>query len=140
MDLAALKTELTTDPAALGYGALADTAASDYRVLALITDATKRLAFASSLTAAQIARNVDATEYLALTQAQRDYLGIVLSLGGDIDMTNASKILAGLQLALASAPNTRGNLGVQLTIRASRAVELGFADITVSDISNARRA
>lgn len=138
VNLAALKAELVNDPIGFGYQPLNETAESDLRVFFLITDPTRRLIFAPSLKAADIARNIDAAEYVALTDAARDYLSMILAIPGDIDMTVASKNLAGLQFVFANAVNTKAALGIQLALRVSRAHELGFEDLTVSDISNAR--
>ena len=130
MDLAALKTELTTDPLGRGYAAMSDVEASES------LNTRNRQPNRESLTGGEIASAVDAGELIALGTSQENY---VMSLFGcdSIPVTqNFKQNLAGL---FGAATETRANLLAIFQRTGSRAEELGLGNVTPSHVADARR-
>ena len=139
MDLQALKTEITTDPAAIGYGAVQATAAWD-NATADKLNAPLRQGEQATLTAGQLFEAIDAAEYTALTAANKALVNLVLGLAGDIKVGVGSNARTILLAVFGVGTTTRTRLAAAVGKQISRASELGFGVVTPSDVAEARRA
>jgi len=131
--LAALKTEIQTDPASLGYGAVvhADDCA---RVATKINTIGAGGAFAvllPSITALAFQTCLDATEFTSLTALNLSQLGMLLSGGSGKLATGVVTIRRGIFTA-GTFPNTRTNLGAIIQRQGSRAEVLWGTGTVVS--------
>lgn len=136
MDLAALKAELVTDPASLGYsagGGLADHKADAERLNSLATGRTRdRQVVATSeiLEAATIA------ELRALNATDREMFKIILSVGTvRLDNTRVRVMLTDM---FGPETTTRANVAALQSEPISRATELFDTQVGYWDVSNAR--
>lgn len=132
MDLAKLKTELTTDPIGRGYADMGDEAAA--ATFAVNDRQPNRETLDSGLLAASLVLS----EYTALTAAQKDYLRIACS-AGVLPITATLKSELGDIFPQGST--TRANLLGLMKRPGNRADELNLGGVpTASDVANARRA
>ena len=130
MDLAALKTELTTDPAGIGYAA----ASSDHEALAKMINTAVRPLDRASLTGGQLVSCLDKTEFAALTAADKAYLNLFVT-SGEVPMTQ--DVRQSLRNLFPAGSKTRQNINAATRRDGSRAEELGFGRVTESDVANA---
>jgi hypothetical protein len=139
----ALKTELLTDPAALGYsGPFA--AGQDQTCATLLNAVGAGAAFSlfkPTIATTDVQACLDPTEFTALTSTQLSQLTIMLA-GGSVNTGAASvrTIMAGIFTPSGSFPNTRAALVAIAKQQGSRA-EVLFGVGTViqhSDIAKAR--
>lgn len=129
--LAALTTELTTDPKSLGYAALR-TAGNDQGLADLLNrqGASNETVTLHSMTAATFAQAIVETEWAGLTVQQCLYQ-VMLAVCGAFDPNNAN-VVAGVQAVYAAGTQTRANLGAALTRQGSRAEVLFGVTYTVT--------
>lgn len=139
MDYQALKTEITTDPVAIGYGAVQASSAWD-NATADKLNATLRQGEKATLTAGELFEAIDATEYTTLTAANKALVNLVLGLAGDIKVGVGSNARAILTTVFGAGTTTRSRLAATVGKQVSRASELGFGVVTPSDIAEARRS
>ena len=128
--LPALKAELTTDPAALGYAA----DAGEHVALAKRINKPGRSIDSSSLSSGALVSCLDKTEFTALTAADKAYLNLFVT-ATDVPMT--SDIRVALRTMFPAGSKTRQNINQATKRDASRAEELGFGRVTESDIADA---
>lgn len=132
MDLVALKTEITSDPASMGYAA----ANSDHDSLAKLLNKPQRTIDAESLSSGVLVSCIDKTEFAALPAADKAYLNLFVT-AGDVPMsTNVRQALRAL-FPVGSETRTKINQATRRT--GSRAEELGFGRVTESDVADALR-
>ena len=133
MDLAALKTEITSDPAAIGYA----TANGDHEAIAKLLNKPQRTIDAESLSSGILVSCIDRTEFAALPAADKGYLNLFVT-AGDVPMsTNVRQALRAL-FPVGSETRTKINQATRRT--GSRADELGFGRVTESDVADALRS
>lgn len=87
-ELQRLKTEFSTDPVSVGYGAWA-TVADDIRVQGLLHDPTKRPLSRVLVQSFLVVNAIDPTEFLTLIAVQVARLNVVLA-GGQVDMASST--------------------------------------------------
>ena len=130
MDLAALKTEITSDPAAIGY------AGKSHEDIAVLINRQQRTIDAESLPSGVLVSCIDRAEFAVLSAADKQYLNLFVT-AGDVPMsTNVRQALRAL-FPVSSETRTKIN---HATRRAGiRAEELGFGRVTESDVADALR-
>lgn len=129
MDLAALKTELTTDPEGLGY------TGHDEHDAGLL-NAPTRTPDRESIDSGLLVACISPTDFAALTANQKQYLGLFTN-AGSVPLTAAVKQnLAGM---FDAGSATRQALVAAMKRTGSRAEELGLGQVTTSIVANARR-
>ena len=132
MDLAALKTEITSDPAAMGYAAVN----GDHVSIAKLLNRPQRTIDAESLPSRLLVSCIDRAEFAALPAADKQYLNLFVT-AGDVPMSQ--NIRQALRVLFPAGSETRAKIN-QATRRAgSRAEELGFGQVTESDVADALR-
>ena len=132
MDLAALKTEITSDPAAIGYAA----ANGDHLAIAGLLNRQQRTIDAESLPSGVLVSCIDRAEFAVLSAADKAYLNLFVT-AGDVPMsTNVRQALRAL-FPVGSETRTKINQSTRRT--GSRAEELGFGRVTESDVADALR-
>lgn len=140
MNFAALKAEITLDPAAIGYGAPAATSVWDTATADKL-NATGRTGEYKTFTAAQLFECLDQAQYVALTAAQQQQLTLLLSIPGDIAVGAGSNALKWWR-AIFPSGKSRTELNQATARTVSRAVELGLVPpgelITPNDVAQAR--
>jgi hypothetical protein len=139
MNYAALKTELLTDPAAMGY-AVHITNGSDH-LLAQLLNAPKvgvsvPVGFIPS---EQVVAALDGSELNALTSAQKDTLRVYFT-PATVDARPGSAPRTYLLALFGVGTATRAALVAMVDRLGSRAEELGFEQVTADDVSIALRA
>lgn len=130
MDLAALKTEITTDPTAIGYAA----ASGDHVAIAKLMNKPGRSIDSESISSGLLVSCLDQTEFTALTAAQKAYLNLFVT-AGDVPMTQKSR--QALRGMFPVGSETRQAINQAAKRDASRAEELGFGRVTESDVADA---
>lgn len=140
---AQLNTEITTDPAAMGYAASV-TAGADGDIAAKLNAVGAGAPFVVNrepISVGVFTALLDLTEFATLTQAQRDWLRMLVA-ASTIDINNAviKAALNGL-FTQAAFPTTRARLIAALTRQGSRAEVLWGAGtiITAADVARALR-
>lgn len=129
--LAALQSELTVDPATIGY------TGDDDGDLALLM-AVDRSVEKATLTSSEIFESIDREEYEALSLLQQEQVRVVLSLGDNIQISSGTKARAWLLDAFVALTATRAALQSVATKTVSRAEELGLGSVHLGDVQNAR--
>jgi hypothetical protein len=133
MDLVALKTELTNDPAAIGYAA----ANGDHVALAKLVNKPGRSIDSESLSSGVLVSCLDKAEFTALTAPDKAYLTLFVT-AGEVPMTQ--EVRQTLRALFPVGSKTRSNINQSTKRDASRAEELGFGRVTESDIADALRS
>ena len=129
MNIAVLKTEITTDPLTRGYSEMTDAE------VATSLNTVNRERNKTSLTGTQVLNAVDITEWNALTDAQRQMIWDVVHLG-DI---NPFGVEATIFIAVFGAgSDTIAALAVIRKGLQSRAIELGLPTIKYIYVQKAR--
>lgn len=126
-----LRTELFTDPEALGYGA-----ATDEQAAALLNSvATGRTRNKATMTASDVLNAVVKSEYLALTAAKQQLMWSVLAIGE----LNPFGIEADLFVEVfGGGSETITALQVARKETVSRAAELGIGIVKTGHVARAR--
>lgn len=134
MDLQKLKTELATDPVALGYAG--KTAAQK----AALLNTTMRTRNRAALPAIAIWGRITDTEYATLGADTKALFQAALS-AGSIDMTDgAVKSKLSAMFSQATAPTTRAAIIALMSESVPRATELGLGTVTAQDVTDAEAA
>ena len=133
MDLAALKTEITGDPAAIGYAA----ANGDHDSIAKLLNRPQRTIDAESLSSGVLVSCIDKTEFAALSAADKAYLNLFVT-AGDVPMT--ANVRQALRSLFPAQGETRTKINQATRRTGSRAEELGFGRVTESDVADALRS
>jgi hypothetical protein len=141
MDYAALKTEIQTDPQALGFAAML-AAGSDQPIadaLNLVRAGAAYQVNREAITSALFISQMDPTEFAALTQAQLLRLEVILT-GGTVDI-NDTRTQSNLLGIFPNPGTTKTNVAALLKRQGSRAeVVLGRGTVvTASDVGRALR-
>jgi len=133
MDLVALKTELTTDPAALGYAA----EAGDHLAIAALLNRQQRTIDAELLSSGSLVSCIDRVEFAALSAADKQYLNLFVTAG---DAPMSANVRQALRALFPVGSETRRQINRATRRAGSRAEELGFGPVTESDIADALRS
>lgn len=138
IDYAALKAELETDPLGLGYSTPVDpqdpaAAQADADILNSIT--TGRTRNRTSMSGREFKDAWDQTEFLALTDAKKD---ILYSMASRDDLDPFGIDAAVVQDIFPAAGATITALAAARVETVSRAVELGFGNVTYGTVQAAR--
>jgi len=133
MDLTALKTEITTDPAAIGYA----TANGDHELIAKLMSKPGRSIDSESLSSGVLVSCLDKTEFTALAAPEKAYLNLFVT-AGTVPMT--AEVRQTLRAMFPQGSKTRQNINAATKRDASRAEELGFGRVTESDVADALRS
>lgn len=143
-DYLAIKSELTNDPLTLGLTVLAadDVANADKLNLVRSTIQVDR----ESIPVSDVVKAIDADEFIALSQPQRDYVALITA-GGSVNPKSGGEVREALLQFFGAQSETRASLIALLTESASRITQLFKAGtlsyggvVTPSDVSNARAA
>lgn len=132
MDYPALRTELTTDPVALGYAPLTDQAAAD-RLNATTTGRTLPRA---NVPTTEVLGAIVNTEWPAAGSLSADKLARILAMPY-VDASN-TRIRALIGDIFAAGTGSRTNLLALGTVTVSRATELGLGAVAALDVNRAR--
>lgn len=137
MDLAALRTEITTDPSLRGY-AMPYVAGNDAEVARLLNEPRGTYQHPRGVVPAHaVVAAIAPGEFAALSAAERTWLTFLVSVGS-VDL--ASAVVRGALGALFPANSTtRPRLLALATRDGSRADELGLGTVSDADVARARR-
>ena len=143
-DLLAMKSELTNDPMSLGLTVLPEDDAANAAAINLIRSELQ--IDREAIPISEIMVQIDRDEYVALSQADRDWLNGI-SVGGTVNPESGGEVREGLLQIFGSASETRANLLAILTEDAARYQQM-FKDGLLesdgswspSDIAQARQA
>lgn len=121
MDIAALATELTTDPEGIGYSGMSNQEAAD------ALNVANRPAARETLSGADIYNCIEPSEFTALTDAQKQIVRDVFGLGDSIDVRAGTNTRAALLAIFNGGSTTRANLiaKAQTTIPRWQEINLG---------------
>jgi hypothetical protein len=129
MDYAALKAELTADPLGRGYASMGDQEIADSM------NALTRTRNRASMSGSEVINSVVATEYAALTAANKQLLWDLVHLG----QLNPFGVEATLMVSVFGAGSqTIAALAAKRVETVSRAQELGLERVSVGYIGKAR--
>lgn len=133
MDLVVLKSELTGDPAAIGYAA----ANGDHEAIAKLLNRPHRTIDAETLSSGALVSCLDKTEFAALSAADKAYLNLFVTAGNVPMSANVRQALRGL---FPAGSETRNRINAAIRRAGSRAEELGLGRVTESDVADALRS
>lgn len=131
MNLATLKTEVTTDPLARGYSTMSDEQIADS------LNTGNRTADRDTLTGGMVMSSIVRSEFAALSAADKQYIQLIVSCG-EMPITTTLKTEFGAVFGAGTA--TRTNLVALLKRTGSRAEELGLGNVTPSNVADAKRS
>jgi len=129
MDLAALKSEITQDPQALGYSGKGDEACAN------LLNTPNRTINRESIDGGTLAAALVAAEYAALTGMQRQFVDLV---AGAVSIPWTANLKTQLGSIFGAGTTTRTNMLALQSRPGSRGEELGFGLVTPSDVAKAR--
>jgi hypothetical protein len=130
MDLNALRTEITNDPASLGYAGKTDAQ------VATLMNAVNQTANVATIDANQLIRAIQPADFSALTQIQLSRLSIILGAEPfSVNDVNIKQMLADL---FAGKTQTLAALQALQTYQTSRALLLFGEPVTAGDVQRAR--
>lgn len=132
MDLVALKTEITSDPASMGYAA----ANGDHDAIAKLLNKPRRTIDAETINGGVLVSCLDKTEYTALAATDKAYLNLFVT-AGDVPVT--ANVRQALRALFPAGSETRNRINAATRRAGSRAEELGLGRVTESDIADALR-
>lgn len=132
MDLTALKTEITSDPEAIGYAA----ENGDHVGIARLLNRPQRTIDAEMINGGVLVSCVDKTEFATLTAADKAYLNLFVT-AGDVPVT--ANVRQALRALFPAQSETRGRINAATRRSGSRAGELGLGRVTESDVADALR-
>lgn len=133
MDLVALKAEINTDPAVLGYAAIL----GDHPAIAALINRVGRLIDSDGLSSGALVSCLDKAEFTALNAGDKAYLNLFVTVG-DVPMTQ--EIRQSLRALFPVGSKTRVNINAATKRNASRGDELGLGHVTASDVADALRS
>lgn len=132
MDLVALKAEITSDPAAIGYAA----ANGDHDAIAKLLNRPQRTIDAETLSSGVLVSCIDRAEFAALPAADKAYLNLFVT-AGEVPMS--ANVRQALRALFPANSETRTKINQATRRTGSRAEELGFGRVTESDVADALR-
>ena len=132
MDLVALKTELTTDPASLGY------AGKSHEDQASLINKPQRTVNREQFSGGELASCLDPTEFAALTANQRAWIQTLTAASGML--TLYASLRQDIRAVLATATKSLQKFNQTINRAGSRAEELGLGSVTTSDVADALRS
>lgn len=132
MDLAALKTEITSDPASIGYAAVN----GDHDAIAKLLNQPQRTIDAETINGGVLVSCLDKVEFAALSAADKAYLNLFVT-AGDVPVT--ANVRRALRALFPAGSETRNRINAVTRRAGSRAEELGFGRVTESDVADALR-
>ena len=146
-DLLAIKAELNNNPLALsGYLPLANSANDEANANALNLVRAETKVDRESIPVSEVVKAVDADEFIALSQPQRDYLAFIAN-GQSVNPKSGNEVREALLQFFGGGSETRASLLAIVQENASRVTQLYKAgtlsdggQVTPSDVSNARNA
>lgn len=129
MNLSVLSDELTSDPLTRGYSGMTDeAAAADLNI-------SYRSRNRTSMTGSEVLNAVDTTEWVGLTDAQRQTVWDVVHLGDinpfGVEQTLMINVFGGGSDTITALASARITL-------VSRAIELGLGSVRAGDVQRAR--
>jgi hypothetical protein len=130
MDLVALKTEITTDPAGLGYDG------KSHEDQAVLINKQQRTIDAEEISGGVLVSCLDKTEFTALSAADKAYLNLFVT-AGNVPVT--ANVRQALRALFPADSETRRRINAATRRNGSRAEELGFGRVTESDVADALR-
>lgn len=130
MDLVALKTELTTDPAGLGY------AGKSHEDQSILINKPQRTIDAEAINGGVLVSCLDKTEFTALSASDKAYLNLFVT-AGDVPMS--ANVRQALRALFPAGSETRNRINAATRRNGSRAEELGLGRVTESDVADALR-
>jgi len=133
MDLVALKAEITTDPASIGYAAVI----ADHVAVAKLINGTKRTIDRADLASCVLVSCLDKTEFAALSAADKQYLNLFIT-AQSVPM--APDVRQALRSLFPVGSKTRTNINQATRQESSRAAELEFGQVTESHVADALRS
>ena len=143
-DLLAIKSELTNDPLTLGLTTNPSDDEANANKLNLVRSQCQ--VDRESIPVSDVVKAIDADEFIALSQPQRDYVALITN-GGSVNPKSGGEVREALLQFFGSASETRASLTLLLTESASRITQLYKAgtlsyggQVTPSDVANARNA
>jgi len=131
MDLVALKSELTNDPAGLSY------AGKSHEDQAVLINKPQRTMNREQFSGADLASCLDPVEFAALTAVQRTWLQMLTTANGML--TLFASLRQDIRAVLATATKSLQKFNQTINRSGSRAEELGLGSVTTSDIADALR-
>ena len=136
MDLAALKTEITTDPAAIGYAAIIG---DHVAVAKLINTAPRNIPETSGRPSWELFQCVEPSELATIEAdaAKSNRLKLLLSMP-EIN-PDARRLRQSIVFIFGAAAQTTTRFDAWAKRTGTRAEELGFGRVTESDIADALR-
>jgi hypothetical protein len=132
MDLVALKTEITTDPASLGY------AGKSHEDQAILINRPQRTVNKAQFEGADLASCLDPVEFAALTAVQRTWLQMLTTANGML--TLYVSLRQDIRGVLATATKSLAKFNQTINRSGSRAEEIGLGSVTTSDVADALRS
>lgn len=132
MDLVALKTELTSDPAAIGY------AGKSHEEIAVLINRPQRTMNREQFSGADLASCLDPVEFAALTAVQRTWIQMLTTANGML--TLFASLRQDIRSVLATATKSLAKFNNTINRAGSRAEELNFGPVTTSDVADALRS
>lgn len=143
-DLLAIKAELTNDPLNLGLTTLAADDEANANALNLVRDTIQ--IDREAIPVSDVVKAIDADEFIALSQPQRDYVALITN-GGTVNPKNGGEVREALLQFFNAQSETRASLTAMLTEPGSRINQLFKAGtlqqggiVTPSDVAAARNA
>jgi hypothetical protein len=135
MDYQAIKSELDTDSLGVGYSGMTD--GQVVEALNSTSSPYGRTIVKSSLSGASVFESTDSAEFDALTDAQRsEWLSLCAI--ESLDPANGTPAAATATRIFGGGSTTVANLQTLRSEVVGRGTELGFGDVNVGDVQNAR--
>lgn len=131
MDLAALKAEITSDPAAIGY------AGKSHEEMAILINRPQRTMNREQFNGGDLASCLDPVEFAALTAVQRTWIQMLTSANGPL--TLFASLRQDIRSVLATATKSLAKFNNTINRTGSRAEELNLGTVTTSDVADALR-
>lgn len=132
MDLVALKAEITSDPAAIGY------AGKSHEEIAILINRPQRTMNREQFSGADLASCLDPVEFAALTAVQRTWIQMLTTANGML--TLYASLRQDIRAVLATATKSLQKFNQTINRAGSRAEELNLGTVTTSDVADALRS
>jgi hypothetical protein len=130
MDLVALKSELTADPAGIGY------AGKSHEDQSILINKPQRTIDAEAIDGGVLVSCLDKTEFAALSAPDKAYLNLFVTAG---DVPVSTNVRQALRALFPADSETRRRINAATRRNGSRAEELGLGRVTESDVADALR-
>lgn len=132
MDLVALKAEITSDPASIGY------AGKSHEGIAILLNRQQRKVNREQFSGADLASCLDPVEFAALTAVQRTWIQMLTTASGML--TLYASLRQDIRSVLATATKSLAKFNNTINRAGSRAEELNLEPVTTSDVADALRS